>query len=247
VCEESLYLIGPLVAGVVLAVGPARVGLLVAAGLVMAGTAGLVASPHRPPAGAAVRSTGGGRGGVLRPLLGLLVALALFGAAGAATFVGVAALADRAGTPGVAGVVEAMMAVGAVVGGLLWARLGTSSSPGRPLALAFGCLALAQAAAAAVAFDVVLVGVVLAVGSLVTSPVYVLAFSQADALVPPDRRTEASTWVSVGSNLGTSAGTAVAGLLAGAGGGAPFLLGAGLCLAATLGAATGLLSRLGRG
>jgi hypothetical protein len=138
----------------------------------------------------------------------------------------------------VAGAVEAVMAAGAVAGGLLWARFGASGSPGRWLTLSFGCVALAQAAAASVTSGFVLLGIVLATGSLVTSPVYVLAFSAADAVVPPERRTEASTWVTVGANLGTSVGTAAAGLAAGLGGFAPFVLAAGLsATAAALAAA----------
>ena len=48
--EESLYLVGPIIAGVVLVLGPAWVGLLLAAGLVGCGTAALALSPYRPHA-----------------------------------------------------------------------------------------------------------------------------------------------------------------------------------------------------
>src|SRR5690606_25514731 len=48
IAEESLYLVGPLAASVILATGPARYGLLLAAGFVVVGTTGLVTSPYVP-------------------------------------------------------------------------------------------------------------------------------------------------------------------------------------------------------
>lgn len=224
--EEALYLVGPVVAGGVLALGPAWVGLLVAAGLVWCGTLALVASPYRPPAGVpappAARDRSGRTG-----LAGLVVALLLFGAGSAATFVGIAALADRAGHPGLAGPVEAALAVGAVTGGLLWARHGRSRPAGRVLALLLTGLALAQALVA-LRSGLLVAAVVLAVGGLATSPVFVVAYAAVDERVPPRRRTEMSTWVNVGVNSGSALGTAFAGLLAGGGAALPFALAAGL-------------------
>ncbi|TQK71715.1 MFS transporter [Nocardioides sp. SLBN-35] len=224
--EESLYLVGPIVAGGVLAVGPAWVGLLVAAGLVWCGTLALVASPHRPAAQAttaAPRRRHHGRTG----LAGLVLALLLFGAGSAATFVGIAALADRVGRPGLAGPVEAALAVGAVAGGLLWARHGRSHPAGRVLAVLVTGLALAQLAVA-LAGGLLVAAVVLAIGGLATSPVFVVAYAAIDERVPAGRRTEMSTWVNVGVNAGGALGTAGAGLLAGGGAALPFALAAGL-------------------
>jgi len=110
---------------------------------------------------------------------------------------------------------------------------------GRTFILALVLLAVAQVAAAGATTRLALVAAVLAVGALATSPVHVLAFSRADALVPPQRRTEASTWVTVGANLGTTAGTAAAGAAAGLSGSAPFELAALLTAAA---AATNLMA-----
>jgi MFS family permease len=243
--EESLYLVGPVVAGAILAVGPAWVGLLVGAGLVLCGTTALAVSPYRPqPGRAGVPATSGAADRrpdrLLRPLLGLLGSLSLFGASTAAVFVGIAALADRAGSPATAGVIEAALAVGAVVGGLLWARFGAAGPAGPSFVVLLGCLACVQALTAGVTTHLVVVGAVLAVGGLVTSPVYVVAFSTADALVPADRRTEASTWVTVGANTGMSTGTAVAGFTVTLSHSAPFLLAAALSVGAALIAAAGL-------
>lgn len=227
--EESLYLVGPIIAGVVLATGPAWVGLLVAPTLVGCGTLALVLSPYRPrvgavgapsdaPAGTRERSGGAAIGG-------LVAALALFGAGSAAVFVGIAALADRAGRPGLAGLVEAALAVGAVTGGLLWARHGRSHPAGRVLALLLVVLALAQGVVA-VTGGLLAAAVVLAVGALATSPVFVVAYAAVDERVLPSRRTEMSTWVNVGVNGGSALGTAFAGLAAGGGAALPFALAA---------------------
>jgi MFS family permease len=224
--EESLYLVGPIVAGAVLAVGPAWAGLLVAAGLVWCGTLALVVSPRRPAALAVVAAPASRRTGPAG-LSGLVLALLLFGAGSAATFVGIAALADRAGRPGLAGPVEAALAVGAVTGGLLWARHGRSHPAGRVLALLVAVLALAQLTVALTG-GLLVAAVVLAVGGLATSPVFVVAYAAVDERVPAGRRTEMSTWVNVGVNSGGALGTAGAGLLAGGGAALPFVLAAGL-------------------
>lgn len=253
--EESLYLVGPIVAAAVLTLGPAWVGLLLAAGLVGCGTTALVTSPHRPQrygrsnveapidngpldTGAAVPSRSST---LLEPrLLSLLAVMCLLGGGGAAAFVGVAALADRAGNPGLAGIVEAAMATGAVVGGVLWARFGRSDPNGLVLAALLVPVAAAHLLAGGAAPNLFLVGILLAVGTLAVSPIFVVAFTATDQAVPAAQRTEASTWVTVGANAGTAVGTALAGVLAGLGGSAPFLL-AGTFVAAA--AATAAVSR----
>ncbi|GAA4101462.1 MFS transporter [Nocardioides kongjuensis] len=227
--EESLYLVGPVVAGGVLAAGPAWVGLLVAAGLVWSGTLALLASPYRPPVRAVAAAPAARRGGPagLSGLSGLVLALLLFGAGSAASFVGIAALADRAGRPGLAGPVEAALSVGAVTGGLLWARHGHRGPAGRVLALLVALLAAAQLIVA-ITGGLLVAAVVLGVGGLATSPVLVVAYAAVDERVPAGRRTEMSTWVNVGVNSGSALGTAGAGLLAGGGTALPFVLAAGL-------------------
>jgi MFS family permease len=227
--EESLYLVGPIVAGAVLALGPAWVGLLVAAGLVWCGVLGLVLSPYRPAVGvvgapAAASPRARERSGAAA-IGGLVGSLALFGAGSAAAFVGIAALADRAGRPGLAGLIEAAVAIGAVAGGLLWARHGRSHPAGRVLALLLVVLASAQGLVALLAGPLA-AAVVLGLGGLVTSPVFVVAYAAVDERVPAARRTEMSTWVNVGFNGGSALGTAVAGLAASGGAALPFVLAA---------------------
>ncbi|MEP9362346.1 MFS transporter [Nocardioides sp. CN2-186] len=228
VAEESLYLVGPLAAGVVLATGPARVGLFLAAGLILVGTAGLVTSPY-VPAPAAPASVPRTRGlGVLRqPGLGvLLLVMVAAGASGATCLIGVAAIADDAGVPGAVGAVEAGMAVGAILAGLAWARLRRDLAWPAALGLLLTVSCLAQAGAAVAAPHLVLVSVLLVAVGAAAAPVYVVAFTGADSLVDPEQRTEASTWVSTALNGGNAAGTALAGLLLVVGAAAPFVVAA---------------------
>jgi hypothetical protein len=244
IAEESLYLVGPLAAGVVLLVGPARFGLFLAAGVIAIGTAGLVTSPFVPGCSTTlpVGLTRVGSAGVLKRqgLVALLLVMFLVGAAGAACFLGVAAIADRAGVPGAVGVIEAGMAVGAILAGLAWARL--RQDPAWPTALGLLLLTsgVAQAGAAVAAPHLVLVGVVLIAVGGAAAPVIVVAFTGADSLVAPEQRTEASAWVSTALNGGNALGTALAGLVLMLGPAAPFAFAA--CLTAL---ATGTALALG--
>lgn len=208
VAEESLYLLGPLVAALVLAAGPARWGLVLVAGLAVVGTLGLVASP----AARARAETPGpllGLGPVRRPgVPRLLASMACFGAGTALVYTGVAAEADRLGHPGWAGVVEAGIAAGSVTGGLLWARR-RRPLPGVPVLLT----ALAALVLAAAALPFAAAGVALALGGIAFAPTFVSAYQAADALTPADEHTEASTLVNTAGNLATAIGTAAAGSL----------------------------------
>lgn len=225
VAEESLYLLGPLVASIVLALGPARVGLLVALGLLAVGVGGLVASPAAGPGGALHRPAD--RSFLWsRRLLALLAAMAVSGAATASAYTAVAAVADAQDHPEYAGYVEIAMALGAVTGGIAWGRFARQGHWATQLAGLFVVLAVALTACF-LAGTLVPIAVALGLGSLVVSPAYVVAFTASDSLVPDRQRTEASTWVSTSANLGTSAGTALAGVLVHRfSPGAPFALGA---------------------
>ena len=230
IAEESLYLVGPLLAGLLLATGPARLGLLVAGVLVLIGTAGLVTSAYVPGVEGAASDQPRSRSGLLRRpgLPALLATMAVLGTAGAACFVGVAATADRAGTPGAVGLVEAAMAVGAIVAGWAWSRLRVDPPWPRALAALLLVVLVGQVAAAASSPSLLLVGASLVVVGATTVPVLVVAFTGADALVPPEQRTEASTWVTTTLNGGSALGTALAGAVLGAGPATPFWCAAGL-------------------
>jgi hypothetical protein len=112
VVEETLYLIGPLLAGLLVAVGPARWALVVTAILLLGGTLGMVATPvarHREPVGRAPATTEG-RGQLFHPgalrspgLRGLLAVILAVGAGTSVAYTCLAVTAQDHGRPGAAG------------------------------------------------------------------------------------------------------------------------------------------------
>jgi len=213
VAEEMLYLVGPAIAAGLLAVGPARNGLVLVAALAVVGTIGLVASPAatvRAEPGAARGSLGGParRPGVPR----LMVTMACFGAGASLTLTGVAAAADGVGHPSWAGVVEACLSAGSVTGGVLWAS-SRRLLPPVPVLLT-GSAGLMFGAALAPFW---VAAALIAAGGLAWAPTFVEAFEAADRLAPEGQRTEASTLVNTSTNLAYAMGTALTGAVVAAG------------------------------
>lgn len=213
VAEEVLYLAGPVLAAAMLALGPARGGLVVVAALAVVGSTALATSPAagvRADPGA--RAPGGRVGPARLPGMGrLLATTACFGAGSALTLTGVAAAADGVGHPSWAGAVEAGIAAGSVAGGLVWAS-GRRALP-VPVLLLGSAATLVGAALAPFWAAAVL----LAIGGLAWAPTFVEAFQAADRLAPEVHRTEASTLVNTATNLASAVGTALTGAVVAAG------------------------------
>jgi predicted MFS family arabinose efflux permease len=237
VAEESLYLVGPLLAGLVIAVRPAADALLLTAFLLVAGTTGMVLPP---PAGHTHRDESGAPPGRRRPLgtLGLpglrlvLAVLLLAGAGVSVVYTAAAATARAHGQPGAAGWLEAAAALGGVLGGLAWGRRHHRHSRTAQLAGLLGGQALFALLAAAATGSLVGLGGALFAGGASVAPLFVVAYLAADDLAPDGHGTEAGTWVNVAANAGSAAGSAAAGLLVQSSGPAPAFLTAGLVLAA---------------
>ena len=229
--EETLYLVGPMVASGALAFAPAYAGLLLCTVLLGVGAAGLAASP----AAAATANPGQQRmaRGPLRhvPLLRLLLVMAPVGGVTATIYAATAARALAAGRPSLAGFADAGVAVGSVAGGLLWGYLQPAWSTGRSLSRLLMLIGAAALVASALN-RYWLFAAALAVGGVAISPIYVVAYQTSDKLVAPAEVTEASTWVNTVTNLGISLGGAASGLLVSHGGArAPGWAGAALALA----------------
>lgn len=213
VAEEVLYLVGPVLAAALLALGPARWGLVLVAALAIIGTTGLATSPAAPVrTETRSRSRSGLAGPVRLPGMGrLLATMACFGAGAALTLTGVAAAADGVGHPSWAGGVEAGIAAGSVAGGLLWA---SGRRPFPVPALLLGSAVVLLGAAAAPFW---VAAALLAVGGMAWAPTFVEAFQAADRLAPEVHRTEASTLVNTATNLASAVGTALTGAVVAAG------------------------------
>ncbi|GAA0587981.1 MFS transporter [Paractinoplanes ferrugineus] len=252
IAEETLYLTGPLLAGLLIAVAPARWALLVTALLLLAGTLGMTAASRAvvgpEPGGPAVESDisdlrargvrallrrtfdpGPLRIGELRRVLAVLL---VAGVGISVAYTAMAATAQNAGRPGAAGLLEAGVGAGSVVGGLLWARRRHTRSRWWHLAGLLAIFAAGLLAAAAVP-GLLLLGVVMSLAGVAVSPLFVVAYLAADDLTPPEHSTEAGTWVNVAANAGNAAGAGAAGLLTEVRGPATAFLAAGVVLALT--------------
>lgn len=126
-------------------------------------------------------------------------------------YVCVAGVAQAQGRAGAAGFVEAAIGLGSVVGGIVWARRSHQRSYWLHLSGLITLLAIAFLAAS-LAGNLIVLGVVMAIGGLAVAPLFVVSYLAADDLTPPHQRTEASTWINTINNLGSAAGSSLAGL-----------------------------------
>ena len=214
VCEGSLYLIGPLLVGVILSVASPPAAQLAAASLMLVGTLGMV---WMPPA-RQIRSPGSSAplrfdlGPLAAPGLWLVAAILATAVGLNMAFTSIAARAQTQGLPAAAGYVEAAIALGSIAGGLLWGRRRHTRTHSTHLAGLVAVLAIAIAICAAVT-SLTSLGTLMAVMGLAIAPLFVVSYLAADELAPEHQQTEASTWVNTANNIGSAAGACVAGLL----------------------------------
>ncbi|MER5476904.1 MFS transporter [Streptomyces sp. NPDC002734] len=216
VCEELLYVLGPLVAGLFIVLGNAAAGVAASAVLVLGGTAAMVLGPavDRPddgPTGRAAAAAGQVRASVPRDPV--VVAAAVGFTLGALNLL-VVASAEHHGRLAAVSWLEAATAVGSTVGGIVygartWRLPGRARLPLFALALAVS-LALAGLAPGLLALTagVALVG-------LCVSPALATAYLAADESADPAGRVRAGAWVNSACNAGSSCGAAGVGLLLG--------------------------------
>ena len=212
VSEECLFLGGPLLAGALISVASAPAALGCSAGLMVVGTLAMVTSPvtRHTTAAPATRHPLGPL--VIPGLRRILVVIMVTASGVSLAYLCVAGVAQRAGHPGAAGYVEAAIALGSVTGGLLWARRSHTRSWSTHLGGLIAVLA-AGLLAASFATNLLVLGVVMGAAGVAVAPLFVVSYLAADNVTPPHQRTEASTWINTANNLGSSAGSALAGLL----------------------------------
>ncbi|NUW45188.1 MFS transporter [Nonomuraea rhodomycinica] len=250
VAEELLYVTGPLIAGLLTGVAHPSLGVLVSAALVAAGSLALVSSPavdsassrgfqqaeapsvSEPSAGRRAESRWrplAGLGGLRRPVL---VTAGVGMSLGSLSLLLVAFAGEHAQLAAVAWV-EAALAAGSAVGGLVHGAVSWRLSLERRLPLLATALALSLAAAG-LAPDIVVLSLVAGVAGLFVAPALTTAYMLADKSAAAGARTQAGAWVNTAFNTGNAAGSASVGLLLGhlalvacfAAGALPSLLGA---------------------
>ncbi|ALE93679.1 hypothetical protein AOC05_17350 [Arthrobacter alpinus] len=171
VIEEVLYLIGPAVAGLLIAVVPANTVLLLPAALVLIGTVGMVASGSLSdaPGGNAKKFSSPieARQKLLasRPFLSLLAPVLGIGVALGIIYVAVPAFGEVQGNVAATGLILATFAAGSALGGILYGRFAWSLAPMRQLPLLAAGVAVGSIAMA-VASGVVTLGIIAALTGL---------------------------------------------------------------------------------
>jgi MFS family permease len=213
VLEEALFTLGPLLAGLVAAVNPTA-GLLLAAGLGLAGTMAFAASPAAGAWPGRPARQVGWAGAMSGP--GMPVLVASLGAVAVAIGVwelGLLAAARSGGTPAMGGVLVALMALGSALGGL-WYGAQRWRRPANQRFLILLGLAVLVCAPMAITPSLLLLAVVVIPVGAVLAPVTSTANVLAAELAPAGTLTEAATWVTTATNVMVAAGVALAGALA---------------------------------
>jgi len=216
VVEELLYLAGPAVAGLALAVIAPGHALLVPAVLVVVGGLAFVATPAVGAMRARRLDASRRRQGqsLLREprFVGMLLPAVVAGAISGTISVAVPVALSGDGGPAAAGLALGLFAGGSAAGGLLFGALKVPGSPARQV-IALAAVLMAVASLIAVVTGTVAVSVVLAAAGLFFSPVMIVAYVAAHAAGGEHRQNAATTWVNTSHNLGGAGGSALAGVL----------------------------------
>jgi hypothetical protein len=237
-CEEGLFLAGPLVVGILITFQPAWIGLACAAGLLVAGTVLMVSAP---PIRERMWEIPGNRPGTdedsrPRPMSmtmilcapGMpMVVIVMFALASGVSivYISLTGIATGLGNRGAAGWIEAGMALASILGGLVWGKLRLA---GAPKALQFGgllaLLAVAVLVAASLADTLWGVAVGLLLAGAAIAPAFITAYITSDEVAPEQHKGEAGSWVNTSNNLGSAFGSATAGVAVDLAGGRAGLL-----------------------
>ncbi|WP_329122909.1 MFS transporter [Streptomyces sp. NBC_01465] len=212
VCEELLFVTGPLLVGVVVKFASPALGVAVSAALVLAGTLAMVSSPaartypvREKTAGPAVRAA--------VPWPPVLVVGGLGLGLGALDLLVVAFAADQ-GRPEAVAWVLAALSVGSAVGGLVSGGVEWRIPARSRLSLFALGLGLALGAAG-LAPNLWVLGAAAVVAGAFVAPALTTGYLLADETAAPGTRTQAGAWVNTAVNAGSSGGAAAVGLLIG--------------------------------
>ncbi|MFL5822275.1 MAG: MFS transporter [Solirubrobacteraceae bacterium] len=240
VAQEIIWILGPFLVALVVALTSPSWGLLMLGPICVCGTVLFVRSPlaaqqpvlHEPQSRVSALSSG-----TLRRLLG---PIALTGFGLGAVEVGLPSLALHAGSRSASGVLLALWSVGSMLGGL-WFGSRTWRSP---LSTRYRMLLVAGVAFTApliLARSIPAGAFCALVAGLAIAPLFSCQYALVGRTVSEGSETEAFTWVTSALVGGIAAGSAAAGaVISGGGTGAPFALG---CLATLAAAVVALASR----
>ena len=220
VCEELLFVTGPLLAGLLAALANPALGVALSAALVLIGTFAFVASPavrlaqthqaQSAPETSSWRQRMRGSGGLIQPVA---VAAGVGMCLGALGLLMVAFAQSRQQGAAVAWV-EAALSAGSAVGGLAYGAVSWKTSGRVRLPLLAAALGLTLAGAG-LSPHLYALAAMAAIAGLFIAPALTTAYLLADESASPQHRTRAGAWVNTAFNTGSAIGTAAAGLLLG--------------------------------
>lgn len=210
--DEVLFTLGPLVAGVAVALAGPGAGVLLTAALALGGTLAVAASPlvrTMPPA----RRAGRRSVGPLRaPRFARLLAV-MFGVGAALGGVELVAVGVDGHGDASAGLLVATIALGGAVGSVAYGRRAWRRTPAAQLAVLCAALTCALLAALAATASPLLLPVALFAGGLVIAPALIVGYGLADRVTDRPADPEAGALVNTANNLGASIGTAATALV----------------------------------
>ncbi|MEU0074682.1 MFS transporter [Streptomyces sp. NPDC006332] len=213
VCEELLFVGGPVIITSVIVASSPSTGLWVTAAAVVFGTAAMTSSASS----GALRGTGGSGARGDRPLRQPGFARVLIVLSGVGGVLGVAeiaapAVAAQRDAVAASGWLLAAFAGGSALGGLLYGQLNLKAGIGKRLFAL--CVSMGLAAVFVSQLDTLaLFAAGLALVGLFLAPSLITGYLIADTIVPDTSRTEASTWINTSVNLGASLASAAAGFV----------------------------------
>jgi MFS family permease len=217
VAEELLFVAGPLLAGLVAGVATPPLGVVISAGLVLAGTLAFVsAAPVRALSRSQAMTIAVPR---QRSRIGFGVVQPVAAALGIGAFLGsvellMVAFAKQHHHVAAVAWCSASLSAGSAFGGLVYGALAWRISVRARLPVLVGVPALGLALAG-LSPNVHVLAVVAGATGLFISPALATAYLLADESAVRAARTRAGAWVNTAVNGGSSGGTAMAGLLLG--------------------------------
>ncbi|WP_331763083.1 MFS transporter (plasmid) [Streptomyces sp. NBC_01590] len=213
VCEELLFVGGPVIITAVIVATSPGTGLWVTAAAVSLGTAAMTSSA---PSGA-LRGTGEKAARGDRPLRQpgfarvLIVLLGVGGVLGVAE-IAAPAVAEQRDAVAASGWLLAAFAGGSALGGFLYGQLNLKAGIAKRLFAL--CIGMGLAAVLVSQLDTLgLFAAGLALVGLFLAPSLITGYLIADTIVPESSRTEASTWINTSVNFGASLASAAAGIV----------------------------------
>jgi MFS family permease len=240
VSQEIIWIVGPFLVALLVAVTTPSVALLLLGAICIIGTFLFVRSPlavGRPATHEHSERTSALSSRALRMLL---APIALMGFALGAIEVGLPSLALHAGSRSASGLLLAVWSLGSMLGGLWFgSRSWRSSLPTRYRALFMAAIVFTSPLILARSIPEGVFGALLA--GLTIAPLFSTQYSMVSRAVTPGTETEAFTWVTAALVTGIAGGSAAAGGVISTGGvGAPFVLG---CAATLVAAVLALASK----